>query len=94
MKLILPGLVLLTSFGAAQDNLGASVSNSYINKEFVSKIKKGQRTWTPFEPDKNPFRFKTDKEISKMLGLKDPTAGSIFSKMFKRKGTPAIKKTL
>ena len=41
-----------------------------VNHEIVSEIKQMETTWTPMEPEENPFAYKSIEEIKAMMGTK------------------------
>lgn len=43
-----------------------------VNQEIVEKIKRSTTSWTPLEPEENPFFYMPIERIKSMMGLKLP----------------------
>lgn len=49
-----------------------------VNHEIVGKIKQLATTWTPMEPEENPFAYMSVEEIKSMMGTKlNPTKNMV-----------------
>ena len=60
-KFIAIALVLLMPF---------SLGEHPVNHELVATIKAADTTWTPMEPEENPFYFVPEEQIKAMMGAK------------------------
>ena len=47
----------------------ASANIHPVNQVLVDEIKAKATTWTPMEPEENPFAYKSIEEIKGMMGL-------------------------
>ena len=54
-----------------------------VNHQIVNEIRKAQTSWTPMDPELNPFAYMSIEEIKGMMGTKIAITGMKFFKISK-----------